>query len=100
MSKLSKSEVIESHPELKESWSEFEKFREDEDNKGMNLKTAAKAFLVEKGLLNPQRKGLEKSTGGTKAPQTSGMTSDEVKKLRETDFKKYRDMLIKGQIKV
>ena len=99
-SKLAKAEVIEAHPELKESWSEFEKFREDEDNKGMNLKTAAKSFLIEKGILSPQRKGLEKTTGGSKIPPSTGMTVDEVKNLRETNFRKYTEMLKKGQIKV
>lgn len=99
-SKLARAEVIENHPELKESWPEFEKFREDEDNKGMNLKTAAKAFLIEKGLINPQRKGLEKPTGGSKTPPTTGMTVDEVKQLRETNYRKYTDMLKKGQIKI
>jgi hypothetical protein len=98
--KLAKTEVLEAHPELKDKWNDFEKFRESDDNKGMNMKTAAKAFLVEKGLLDPQRKGLERTTGGSKAPQSIGMTSEEVKKLRESDFRKYRDMLIKGQIKV
>lgn len=99
-SKLAKTELLESHPILKESWGDFEKFREDEDNKGMNLKTAAKAFMAEKGLLEPTRKGLEKPTGGSKTPPSTNMTSEEVKNLRETNYRKYVDMLKKGQIKV
>lgn len=98
--KLAKAEVIEAHPELKEVWSEFEQFRGDESNKGMNLRTAAKAFLIEKGLLDPRRKGLEKPTGGTRTPPSSGMTTEDIKRLRETDFKKYREMLKRGQLKV
>lgn len=98
--KLAKSEVIESHPQLKEVWSEFESFRTDPDNKGMNMKTAAKAFLVEKGLFDQPRKGLEKATGGPRTPISTGMSNDDVTNLRTTNYRKYMDMLKKGQIKI
>ena len=98
--KVTKSEVIETYPELKELWSDLEKFREEDDNKGMSLKTAAKSFLVEKGLLNPQRKGLEKTTGGPKISTSTGMSAEDVKTLREQNPKKYRDMLKKGLIEI
>lgn len=98
--KFAKSEVIEAHPVLKEIWNDFESFHAQEDNKGMSIKTAAKAFLTEKGLLDPVRKGLEKPTGGPRVPFTSGMSAEEAKKLRETDYKKYTEMLRKGQINV
>src|SRR3990167_5694608 len=90
--KQQRSEVIESYPALKEVWSDFEEFRLDSDNKGMNMRTAAKAFLTEKGLLEPKRKGLEKPTGGPRVPLLTGMTAEEVKHLRETNFKKYEEM--------
>ena len=95
-----KKDVLIAHPELKEKWEEFEEFRSQSDNKGMNLRTAAKAYLVENGLLEPVRKGLEKPTGGPRVPMTSGMTAEDVKTLRETNFKKYQEMLLKGQIKI
>lgn len=95
-----KSEVLESYPKLKELWSDFEEFRSNSDNKGMNMRTAAKAFLVEKELLEPQRKGLEKPTGGPRVPLSSGMSVEDVKHLRETDFKKYLEMTQKGLIKI
>ena len=98
-SKQQRSEVIESYPALKELWSDFEEFRQDSDNKGMNMRTAGKAFLTEKGLLEPKRVGLEKPTGGPRTPQLTGMTTEDIKNLRETDFKKYSEMLMKGQIK-
>lgn len=98
--KQAKSDVLEANPQLKEVWSEFEKFHSDPENSGMNLKTAAKSFLVEKGLLEPQRKGLEKPTGGTRTPISSGMSVEEVKNLRETNYRKYSEMLRKGQISV
>lgn len=95
-----RADVIEQNPVLKGEWSEFEKFRADPENKGMSLKTAAKAFLVEKGLAGAPRKGLEQPTGGDRQPIQSGMTPEEAKRLRETDYKKYSEMVRKGQIKV
>ena len=98
--KLAKSEVLEKYPQIKEVWEEFENFRNDEENKGMNINTAAKAFLVEKELLKPTRIGLEKPTGGQRVPISTGMSSEDVKKLRETNYRKYLDMLSKDQIKI
>jgi len=98
--RLAKAEIIETHPQLKDLWQEFQDFRTKDDNKGMNLKTAAKAFLVEKELLTPARKGLEKPTGGKPSPTSTGMSAEDVKILRESNFKKYREMLAKGQLKV
>lgn len=93
-------EVIEAHPQLKDLWNDFESFHAEPDNKGMSLKTAAKAFLTEKGILISDRKGLERPTGGDRAPIVSGMSADEVRTLRETDYKKYREMVKNGQIKI
>lgn len=98
--KVQKSEVLETYPQLKDKWADFEEFRSDPENKGMNMRTAAKAFLAEKGLIEQPRKGLEKPTGGQRVPISSGMSVDEVKTLRETNYKKYVEMLKKGQIKI
>lgn len=95
-----KSDALNKHPEMKDHWNDFESFQADPENKGMNFNTALKAFRVEKGLLEPTRQGLEDSTGGPRVPQPSGMTADEVKSLRETNPRKYRDMLKKGQMKI
>lgn len=93
-----KQEVITSYPVLREKWEEFEDFRTE--NKGMNMKTAAKAFLVENGILETPRKGLEKTTGGSKVPTASGMTTEEIKQLRTTNFRKYQELIRNGQMKV
>ena len=98
--KYAKTEVLQAHPQLKELWSDFETFRDDPENKGMNLKTAAKAFLTEKGVLSPKRDGLERPTGGPRTPIQQGMSVDDVKHLRETNYKKYSEMVRKGLIKV
>mgnify|MGYP001559215479 FL=1 len=95
-----KKDLQNTHPILKEKWSDFEEFRQLPENKGMNLRTAAKSFLVENGLIDVPRKGLEKPTGGSRVPLTSGMTADDVKHLRETDFKKYQQFLMEGKIKI
>ena len=97
---LTKKDLVISHPVLKEKWEEFEEFRQDPENSGMSLKTAAKAYLAENGLLGTTRKGLEKQTGGTRTPPQSTPSAEDIKTLRETNFKKYSDMLSKGQIKV
>lgn len=95
-----KKDVLIANPILKEKWEEFETFRADPENKGMNMKTAAKAFLLEEGLFEPQRKGLEKTTGGARIPITQGMSADDIKTLRENDPRKYREMIQRGDIKV
>lgn len=87
------------YPILKEKSEEFNEFRKTEHPKA-KLESVAKLYLVENGFYEPPRKGLEKTTGGTRTPMTSGMTADEIKTLRETNYKKYTDMLMKGQIKM
>ena len=95
-----KKDVLISYPVMKEKWEEFETFRADPENKGMNLKTATKAFLTEQGLFEPTRKGLEKTTGGPRVPVSQEISPDDIKALRENDFRKYSDMVSKGLIKV
>lgn len=97
---LSKKDVLILHPILKDKWTEFDEFRLDQENKGMNLRTAAKAFLIEKGLMDIPRKGLEKTTGGQRNTQPTKMTSDDIKLLRTTNFRKYTEMLSKGLLKI
>jgi len=93
-----KKELQESNPIFKEKWDDFESFRELPENKGMPLKTAAKAFLIEKGQMDPVRPGLETPGGGPRVPVTPTMTAEQVKEIREKDPRKYREMLEKGQI--
>jgi len=97
---LDRTKVIEKYPVLKEIWSEVEKFRKDPENRGMSIQTAAKAFIIENNLSDTPRLGLEKTTGGSKVPVSTGMTSEEVAKLRTNDYEKYRLMLKNGQIKM
>ncbi len=87
-------------PILKEKSADFETYLADPENFGMSIKTAAKAFLVEHGLLGARRPGLEKPTGGDRQPPSTGMTVEDIKTLRETNYKKYVELLQKGLIKV
>ena len=95
-----KKDVMIAHPELKDKWSEFEEFRSQEDNKGMNMRTAAKAFLIEKDMVEPKRVGLEKQTGGPRTPAPIGMTQEQIAELRNTNYKKYKELLMNDQIKM
>ena len=95
-----KKDILIQYPVMSEKWSEFETFRADPENKGMNLKTAVKSFLVENGLLDKPRLGLEKPTGGPRVQLSTNMTVEDIKLLRETDFKKYTQLLEKGLIKI
>jgi hypothetical protein len=87
------------YPVLREKSEEFKEFRKTEHPKA-KMESVAKLYLVENGFYEQPRKGLEKPTGGTRTPMTSGMTADEIKTLRETNYKKYSEMLMKGQIKM
>lgn len=90
------------YPALADKASEFDNFRNDPANAGMKLETAAKAFLAENGLLGtPTRKGLEQPSGGGRtAPPTGQMTPAELDDLRINNYRKYSDMIRKGQIKI
>lgn len=93
--------VISNNPSLKEHETEFQEFLNDSANKGLSIDRAAKVFIVEKGLDSVQRSGLEKSTGGDRKPASTGtMSHEDVERLRKTDFRKYQEMLQKGQIKM
>lgn len=94
-----RKDVLLTYPVLKDKWTEFETFRLLPENKGMNMRTAAKAFLVENGLTDPVRIGLEQPTGGSRTPPTSDMTTEDIKRLRENDPAQYRKLLQEGKIK-
>jgi len=85
------------HPALKDKASEFETYLEE--NKGMAPEIAAKAFLIENDLVDVQpRKGLEKETGGARAPVKTGRTEAEVAELRKNNYRQYQKELAKGTL--
>jgi hypothetical protein len=97
-----KRDVLDAYPILKDAWNDFESFRADPENQGMSITTAAKAFLIEKDLLTEtKRKGLEKNTGGGKrAVPSTGTTAEEVKNLRDNNYREYTKRLMRGDIKI
>lgn len=97
--KLAETELKEEFPQLKAVWDDFKQYRTEGENAELSDKAVAKLFLVDKGLLEGKRKGLEKQTGGTKTPYAGGMSVEKLADIRKNDHKKYRDMLKKGQIK-
>ena len=97
--RLALKDIKATYPMLGEVSEEFDEFRKEYPRH--KLDNVAKLFLTEKGLLEPQRKGLEKPTGGPKNQKAPGtMTTSEVKHLRENDYRKYVDMLKKGLLKI
>lgn len=92
--------IYSEYPELKDKKDEFTEFSNDPDNAGIKKEKLAKLFLLEKGLLDskPQRKGLEKPTGGSKASHKSGISQDEIKRLRENQPRRYQQMIQNGKI--
>jgi len=99
-SESSRKDVLLTYPVLKDKWAEFENYRSLPENKGMNIKTAAKAFLTDNGILEQPRKGLEPNTGGPRVTPSTGMTSDQVADLRKNNFKEYQKKLAAGEITI
>ena len=87
------------YPLLREKADAFKEYRKAEHPRA-KIESVAKLYLSEEGLLEPKRKGLENPTGGSRTPMNPGMTSEEVKHLRETDPRKYREMIKKDLLKI
>jgi len=95
-------EIFSIHPQLTDKKDEFEDFLEEDENKNISLHRVAKLFLLEKNLLSEQRierKGLESPTGGSKTPQPTGISEEDVRRIRLNEPKKYLKMIRDGKIK-
>lgn len=98
--KEARREVENEFPVIKDKKDEFNEFLEEDENKKISIKKAAKLFLAEKGLLNsetPERKGLETPTSGGKKPEP-GLSDEEKENIRKTDYRKYETLLRAGKI--
>ncbi len=93
-----KKALQDSNPVLRDKWVDFELYRQKPENKGMSMSTAAKAYLIDNGMFDQPRAGLESPSGGPRTPVSGALTPEEIKQIRETDPRKYREMLEKGQI--
>ena len=97
----SRRETETEFPVLKDKKEEFDAFLEDEENKRLSIKKAAKLFLAEKNLLvqeTPERKGLEAPTGGGQKPPEGKPTDEEIENIRKTDFRKYEKLIRERKI--
>ena len=92
------SNVHAQYPELKGMSAEFDAFRADYPR--TKIENAAKLFLMEKGVLNTPRKGLEKQSSGGQAPASDRLTAEEVSDLRKNNHRKYAELLMSGKIKL
>ena len=90
--------VYSQFPAIKDKQSEFNEFRSEYP--GMSLERIAKIFMFENGLVDsqPKRLGLEKPTGGAKAPVKQGQSIEDIHRLRTSQPKLYQKMLKTGQI--
>lgn len=98
---LAMERLIAANPQLKDKQAEFEEFRLNPENAGMSLQTAAKAFIVEKDLIEKpvQRKGLEPATGGGRTVPQQGMTPEEIDRLRVENYREYAKRIRNGTLK-
>jgi hypothetical protein len=92
------SSVQAKYPAIADKMEEFNEFRESYPN--ANMDSVAKLFLVENDLLQPKTppKGLERGSTGPRTIPKQGMTSEDVKDLRNKDYKKYMEMLMAGKL--
>ena len=86
--------VISTHPELRDLRAELIEFAKDYPRHKME--NVAKLFLVEKGLLEPIRQGLESPTGGSKTPVAPEWTYEKIAEVRKKDPKRYESLLLGG----
>jgi len=96
--KTTLSNVYATYPALKDKQDEFNEFRAEYPT--MALDKLARVFVIEHGLSAPapKRLGVEKPTGGAKAPTKQGMSIEDVARIRTTQPKLYQKMLKEGKI--
>lgn len=93
--------IITKYPVIKDKIDDFNTFKIDYP--GVKLENIAKLFLAEHDLLTEpiKRKGLEKAGGGQRViPKAGKMSAEDVKRLREENFKEYTKLVRSGKIQL
>ena len=90
--------VIAENPKLKGLENELKEFRSEEHPR-TKWSGVAKIFLVEKGLLEVPRQGLETNTGGGVASVKTGWTAEQIAELRVSNYREYVKKLTAGEFK-
>lgn len=93
------SNVLSKFPVLNEKKEEFDEYRKGYPVE--KIESTAKLFLIEKGLVEEvkERKGLE-PVRGTRQQPSQKLTADDVKELREKNFREYSKQVRSGKIKL
>lgn len=92
------------NPGLDGKADEFKEFAATETNNSVPFNILVSAFLFEHSTNKPNNKGrmFEKGAGGSNekpTPKDGTISLDDARKLRETDYGKYKEYLIAGKIK-
>ena len=92
------------NPELEGKTEEFKAFAQEEANNSVPFKLLVSAFLHDHTTNKPNNKGrmFERGSGGPNdkpQPKDGSITLEEGRKLRETDYNKWKEMLAAGKIK-
>lgn len=88
--------LLNQFPDLKDAKEEFAEFRKEYPS--LSGEKVARVFLAEKGMTQAMRKGLEQPTGGVKTAPSVGMSEDDVKRLRESNPRRYIHLLKTGKL--
>lgn len=90
------------NPELEGKSDEFKEFALSEENNSVPMKILVSAFLHEKSKKTEHKgKMFETNSGGPNdrpEPKSDKLTLEEARKLRETDYNKWKEMLKAGKI--
>jgi hypothetical protein len=91
------------NPDLEGKTDEFKEFATQEANNSVPFKILVSAFLHDQSTTKKPNKGkmFETGTGGSNEkpqPKSDKLTLDESRKLRETDYTKWKEKLMAGKI--
>src|SRR3989304_7485140 len=92
------------NPELEGKTEEFKAFATEEANNSVPFKLLVSAFLHDHTTNKPNNKGrmFERGSGGPNdkpQPKDGSITLEEGRKLRETDYNRWKELLAAGKIK-
>lgn len=90
------SGIYAKYPVIQDKSEEFEEYRKEKSN--YSLEDIAQLFMQKYQIQGTSRKGLEQPTGGSKTPQKSGISKEDIRRLREEQPRKYIKMLKEGKI--
>ena len=93
------------NPELEGKQEDFVKFAQEETNNSVPYKILVSAFLHEYSSAKKENKGAMfiSGSGGPNdklEPKSDKISLDESRKIRETDYNKYKELLMAGKIEL